>query len=161
VTEPVTGPRFPPVKLVSPYSLSDRPVRSLFVSSGLLGSLLAVVGVGLAMGPTGGSDSSPRDGAGAMIQTERMGDRLRVRGVFVNDGVGAETLRYELSVRRTGAAGTSRSSQSGTFETAPGRTDTLSTTQVNVQPGDEIDLKLIVRRQTTQIDSARLQRAIW
>jgi 3-methyladenine DNA glycosylase Mpg len=83
---------------------------------------------------------------------------LRVQGAFVNDSSGTGPLTYELDVQRTGDAGTSQSTQSGRFETAPGQTDTLSTVRVNVQPGDEATLRLVIRRDETVVDEVRQQR---
>lgn len=135
----------------------------------LLGSALALllVGFGVTVDFPWESSVGPADSTIALIQTERSGDRLRVQGVFISEGkrvderdASSHTLSYELSVRRDGAAGTTRTSQAGTFETAPGQADTLSTTQVNVQSGDMIDLHLVVRRTGTPIDSARVRRRV-
>ena len=134
----------------------------------LLGSVLAVllVGLGITMDFPGAPTVGPADSTIALIQTERAGERLRVQGIFISEGPPASerdassTLNYELSVRRSGAAGTVRTSQSGTFETAPGQADTLSTTQVNVQTGDTIDLHLLVRRADVPLDSAHIRRMV-
>jgi hypothetical protein len=91
---------------------------------------------------------------------------LRVKGAFTNDRpdgsqdslVGADTLTYRLNVRRTGAAGTSQSTQSGRFDTVSGQTDTLSTVRINVQSGDQVDLHLTIRRDGTLVDEVRRQR---
>nr|WP_272502931.1 curli-like amyloid fiber formation chaperone CsgH [Salinibacter ruber] len=118
--------------------------------------------LGLGVGPAAPGPLPPvsDDSTGAQIHTERFGDRLRVQGVFVNADTAADTLRYELSLRRRGAAGTTQTTQSGAFATGPGQADTLSTTQVNVQSGDTLTLHLLVRRAETPIDSARVRRTI-
>lgn len=136
---------------------------SLLFIPGLPTSLLSLLLIGLgvtAPTPAPSSPAPPDDSTGAQIHTERAGDRLRVQGVFVNDDVATDTLRYELSVRRSGGTGTTQSTQSGFFTTAPGQADTLSTTQVNVQSGDTIELHLIVHRADAPLDSARVQRTI-
>ncbi|WP_103027967.1 curli-like amyloid fiber formation chaperone CsgH [Salinibacter altiplanensis] len=132
-------------------SFSHPGIAALFSALLLLGSA-----------GTASSSSSPdaSDSTRARIDTQRVGDRLRVRGLFVNMGGPTGPLTYELSVRREGMAGTTRSSQSGSFRTAPGQTDTLSTTQVNVQSGDRIDLRLVVRRDDTPLDRARIRRTM-
>ena len=104
--------------------------------------------------------AAPDDSTGAQIHTERTGDQLRVQGVFVNADAAADTLRYELSLRRRGAAGTTQTTQSGPFATGSGQADTLSTTQINVQSGDTLTLHLRVHRAETPIDSARVRRTI-
>lgn len=98
---------------------------------------------------------APEDSSGAQIVLYRQDEMLRIRGMFVNDTLARGTLTFELEVRRTGDAGTTRSTQSGRFETAPDRTDTLSTVQVNVQAGDRLDLHLDIHRGDTLIDSTR------
>jgi nucleoid-associated protein YgaU len=131
------------------------------MASSLSVSLLSLL-LGLEVGRAAPDPSppAPDDSIGAQIHTERTGDRLRVQGVFVNADVAADTLRYELSLRRSGAAGTTQTTQSGPFTTGPGQADTLSTTQVNVQSGDTLTLHLRVRRGGTPIDSARAWRTI-
>ena len=124
----------------------------------LLGALLLLGGTAGSGFSSAGSLAS--DSTRARIDTQRVGDRLRVRGLFVNMGGPTGPLTYELSVRREGRAGTTRSSQSGSFRTVPGQIDTLSTTQVNVQSGDRIDLRLVVRRDETPVGRARIRRTI-
>jgi hypothetical protein len=133
----------------------------------LAGYILGLGAVGLLLVTTlsRGDPSSPirsgitgNDSTGARLLVERQGERVRVQGAFTNDGTGKGMLTYELDVRRTGDTGTSQSTQSGQFETAPGQTDTLSTVQVNVQPGDRMALHLTIRRDGTLIDEVRQQR---
>ena len=132
-----------------------------FGSGGAAAFLSILLLLGTAASPSSSSPNGPEtDSSSARIHTECTGDRLRVQGVFVNAGVAADTLRYELSLRRSGAAGTTQTTQSGPFTTGPGQADTLSTTQVNVQSGDTLTLHLRVRRAETPIDSARVRRTI-
>jgi hypothetical protein len=98
------------------------------------------------------------DSTGARLLVDRQDDVLRVRGLFINDSTATGPLTYELDVRRTGEAGTSQSTQSGQFETAPMQIDTLSTVRVNVQPGDRGEMHLSVRRDETVVDEVRRQR---
>ena len=51
---------------------------------------------------------------------------------------------YTLTVERRGAAGTSRSRQSGAFDVAAGARDTLSVSRVNAVPGDVLLAELVV-----------------
>ncbi|WP_251965245.1 curli-like amyloid fiber formation chaperone CsgH [Salinibacter ruber] len=134
----------------------------LLLASGLSASLLVLLLLGLGVVPSAPDPSppAPDDSTGAQIHTERIGDRLRVQGVFVSEDASADTLRYELSLRRSGTAGTTQTTQSGPFATGPGQADTLSTTQVNVQSGDTLTLHLLVRRAETLIDSVRVRRTI-
>ncbi|CBH22822.1 hypothetical protein SRM_p84016 (plasmid) [Salinibacter ruber M8] len=137
-------------------------VEHLLLALSLSVSLLAFLLLGLGVVPSAPdpSPSAPDDSTGAQIHTERIGDQLRVQGVFVSEDASADTLRYELSLRRSGATGTTQTTQSGSFAAGPGRADTLSTTQVNVQSGDTLTLHLHVRRDETPIDSARAWRTI-
>ena len=133
------------------------------MASLLHSGIAALLGVLLLLG--GGSVSSTSgpvasDSTRARIDTQRVGDRLRVQGLFVNADGPTGPLTYELSVHREGMAGTTRSTQSGSFRTAPGQTDTLSTTQVNVQSGDRIDLRLVVHRGDTPLGRARIRRTM-
>ena len=136
----------------------DHLLLALSLSVSLLALLL--LGLGVAPATPDPSPPTPSDSTGAQIHTERTGDRLRVQGVFVSEDASADTLHYELSLRRSGAAGTTQTTQSGPFATGPGRADTLSTTEVNVQSGDILTLHLRVRRAETLIDSARIRRTI-
>ena len=68
-----------------------------------------------------------------------------------------DTLRYTLTLRRTGPAGTARSSQSGSFTPPTGVTDTLSTIRIHWSSDDQITIRLAVQRGGTVIDEARWQ----
>ena len=120
----------------------------------LLGGMLGTVGSG-SHAPPVSSDST-----GAQIDLQRDGGMLRVRGLFLGDARSSDTLAYELTVRRSGAAGTSQTAQSGTFAVTPGQTDTLSTVQVSVQTGDQVHLRLVVRAGRQPIDTARVARTV-
>ena len=122
-----------------------------------LGALLLLLG-SAAAGPSGAA--APPDSTGAQIDVERDGAMLHIRGVFVNDTTRAGPLSYALEVRRTGSSGTSQTSQSGTFETAPGRTDTLSAVAVNASPGATLRLHLRIQRGETTIDTAHVERTV-
>lgn len=134
---------------------------SLSLPRALLSLLPAILAVpGPASGIPVGPSLAPSDSTEAQIHAERIGDRLLIQGVFVNEGLTADTLRYELSVRRSGDTGTTRTTQSGAFATESGQADTLSTTTVNVQSGDTTNLHLLVRRAGALLDSARVRRTV-
>jgi len=105
-----------------------------------------------------GSDTSMNhDTTGAVIELERTGNRYDVQGLFVNrDGPTGE-LRYSLNVERTGQGGSMTSSQSGTFSTAPQKTDTLSTVTVNAGVGTQLSIRLEVREGKRLIDTQQQQ----
>jgi len=63
-----------------------------------------------------------------------------------------DTLRYTLTLRRTGPAGTARSSQSGSFTPPTGATDTLSTVRIHWSSDDQITIRLAVQRGGTVIE---------
>jgi hypothetical protein len=100
------------------------------------------------------------DTTGAQIDLEWEGEALSVWALFTGETTSADSLAYELTVRRCGAAGTTQTAQSGTFAVTPGRTDTLSTVQVNVQSGDQLRLQLVVRAGRQPVDTARIARTI-
>lgn len=108
--------------------------------------------------PRSSAPTTVKDTTGARLLIDRRDEMLRVRGLFINDSTAAGPLYYELEVRRTGEAGTSQSTQSGQFETAPMQIDTLSVVRVNVQPGDQVEMHLSIRRDETLVDEVRRQR---
>ncbi|HEX8299445.1 MAG TPA: curli-like amyloid fiber formation chaperone CsgH [Rubricoccaceae bacterium] len=122
-----------------------------------LSSLLlaaAVAGGCVAVAP----DSSPRSSGGeARIQIDR-GDVFLVRALF--DGTSTDSLSYRLEVLRDGAAGRSQSAQGGAFESAPGRTDTLSTVRINTAPGDRFEARLVVSRGAEIVSESVVQEAV-
>ena len=93
----------------------------------------------------------------ARIDVER-GDPIIVRALF--DGASAGDLTYRLEVLREGTAGRSQSSQGGTFSTAAGRTDTLSTVQVSAGPGDRLEARLVVQRGDVTVSETRFEETV-
>ena len=131
---------------------------------GLTGGFLALVLAGLfpmADGEASGAFAAVEtDSTGVHIGVERDDDQLRVQGLFSAPETVPDTLSYELTVRRSGDAGTTHTAQSGVFAPTPNRVDTLSTVQVSVQPGDELRLRLTIRADESPIDTARIDRTI-
>jgi len=119
------------------------------------GGLLALCLAGVLTTPGG----PPADSTGAHIGVERDGNQLRVRALFAGAEPPADTLSYKLTVSRSGATGTTQTTQSGVFSVTPGRPDTLSTVQVNVQTGDHLRVHLRVRAGTRPVDTAHLERS--
>ncbi len=100
------------------------------------------------------------DSTGAVLAVQQTGSTIRISSLFVNQNTPTDTLAYRCTVRRRGAAGSSRSTQSGSFTTAPGQTDTLSTIQVSVQAGDTLRGTLIIRRGNQDLDTTHVQRFV-
>lgn len=133
------------------------------MSTGLRLLLAAALAAGWAAAPVPtavasfSSDSSgdARTARGAVIDVAQNGSRLTVRGLFVNRDGPSGTLRYDLQVERTGSGGSMTSSQSGTFETAPQETDTLSTVTVNAASGAALSIALDVRNGDRLVDTDR------
>jgi len=98
------------------------------------------------------------DTTGARLLVDRQDSVLRVRGLFINDSTAAGPLTYAVEVRRSGEAGTSQSTQSGRFEIEPMQIDTLSTVQINVQPGDRVEMHLVIHQDEALVDEVRRQR---
>jgi hypothetical protein len=137
----------------------NRISPTLGLSGGLLAVLLWAVGPGPRTGPaTPSGRTAATDSADAAIALERVGDRLRLRALFRGGPDLPDSLSYELSVRRSGAAGTTQTTQSGVFSVTPGRPDTLSTVEVNVRTGDHLRVRVHVRAGTRPVDTAHLER---
>jgi len=98
------------------------------------------------------------DSTGPQLRVNQQGGILHVQGLFANDSTKADTLTYKLATRHSGPAGTSQSTQSGSFETAPGQTDTLSTIQTNIQPGSRVDIRLTICHSGTVLDDTQWRR---
>jgi hypothetical protein len=107
-----------------------------------------------------GNGSAADDTTGAVIDLQRSGDRIDVRGLYVNRDGQAGELRYSLSVDRSGSGGSMTSRQSGTFETAPPETDTLSTVTVNASGGAELSIILEIRDGDRLVDDDRWQMTV-
>jgi hypothetical protein len=80
----------------------------------------------------------------ARIDVEHKGDALLIRGIFEAAAPPAVELTYRLEVSKRGPSGTSTSRQGGAFTPTTGRTDTLSTVRLGVQPSDTIRIDLRV-----------------
>lgn len=127
--------------------------------SGLLALCLAG-GLSAQDGTAAAGHGAAADSTGARIGMERDGNQLRVQGLFAGTDAAPDTLSYELTVRRSGTAGTSQTAQSGVFAPTPNQVDTLSTVQVSVQSGDQLRLRLTIRADGAPIDTARIDRTI-
>lgn len=108
----------------------------------------------------GNGSAAADDTTGAVIDLQRSGDRIDVRGLYVNRDGPAGELRYSLSVDRSGSGGSMTSRQSGTFETAPPETDTLSTVTVNASGGVELSIILEIRDGDRLVDDNRRQMTV-
>jgi hypothetical protein len=131
----------------------------------LLASVLAA-GWAVAPAPTAVASLSPESGGdappagGAVIDVTQNRSRYTVRGLFVNRDGPSGTLRYDLRVQRIGSAGSMTSSQSGTFETAPNQTDTLSTVTVNASGGADLSITLEIRDGDGLVDTEQRKRTV-
>ena len=81
-------------------------------------------------------------GGEARLDVDRGDGAYTVRALF--DGTSGDSLSYRFRAVRTGPAGRSQTTQSGAFEAAAGRTDTLSTVRTSATPGDRIEMHLAV-----------------
>ena len=93
----------------------------------------------------------------AQLHVER-GDTYVLASVAEADGSGRG--QYEIEVSRRGAAGTSVSRQSGTFELPEAGTSALSTQSVSVAPGDHIVASLTVTWADGQISRDTLDETV-
>ena len=115
--------------------------------------LAAAVACGCAAGAPG---AAPPRGQ-ARISIER-GEVFLVRALF--DGASADSLSYRLEVIREGVAGRSKSVQGGTFVSAAGRTDTLSTVRVSAAPGDRFEARLVVLQGAETIGESVVEESV-
>jgi len=97
------------------------------------------------------TESASSDSAEVKIRLQDRDDRVHVLGVFENENMVADTLTYELQVRRMGATGTSVSRQSGSFVSYTGDVDSLSTTTISVRSGDQLKVRLQVFNEETLV----------
>lgn len=86
------------------------------------------------------------------LVVDRDGSRLTIRGLYVQANAEPTELTYELTVDRMGAS-TSRSHQAGAFTPNGVHPDTLSTTRINVEPGDQLSLRLVLRQGQRVVDT--------
>ena len=114
-------------------------------------NLSSIVLAASALAATLPGSGLPGPSGEARIAVDR-GDAYDVRALF--DGTATEALQYRLEVVREGTAGRSSSTQGGAFETAAGRTDTLSTVRVSAAPGDTFRAHLVVTRDGVTVGEA-------
>jgi hypothetical protein len=100
-------------------------------------ALLLAGCIGLAASPSGGTPD-----AEARIDVDRQDGQYHFTALYT--GPLTDGLTYQLEVVREGASGRSRSSQGGAV-----RGDTLSTSVVNVTPGDRVTARLTLREGQT------------
>ena len=99
------------------------------------------------------------DSTGAVIDLHLDETGLLVRALYVNADDRRGALTYQLDVTRGGRS-RSTNRQSGRFTTAPGQTDTLSTTRVSVQAGDPVSIRLTVSDSDGVVDEVHLDPAL-
>lgn len=80
----------------------------------------------------------------ARISTEVVSGKLLISNVFENNGSEIVNLTFRFKCKRSSRAGSSVSSQSGSFKAAPGQSVLLSETSVSYAPSDALTLTLDV-----------------
>ena len=89
----------------------------------------------------------PDNSAGkAKIELQQQENMLQIKGYYQNEGSETEQLSYKLYTVKTGRAGSSRNAQGGSFKVSAGENEILAQTRINVNPGDEYEVKLQVFR---------------
>ena len=106
--------------------------------------------------PPGGAPTS--DSVRAEVLLDREPGAVVIRGAFVNEEGPSGALSYRLVVEKQGQSGTSKNRQGGRFETAPGRTDTLSTVRLGVRPEDRVEVRLAILDGDRAVAEARVAR---
>ncbi len=102
------------------------------------------------------SASQPESGGfKARIAIEPDGDGIKIQAYCLNNTSEDAVLRYRMISKKAGRAGTSQSSQSGTFKIAAGQEQSLSKLSLGVSAADqyEIELKVFKDRELVAQDS--------
>ncbi|NBB99317.1 MAG: hypothetical protein GVY15_00425 [Bacteroidetes bacterium] len=90
----------------------------------------------------------------ASVHLTAEGTTVTVQALFTHHGEEEVMRDYTLKVHREGAAGSSASTQGGSFTSTPGQVDTLATSRVSVTEGDRLVVELTVRAGETTVATA-------
>jgi hypothetical protein len=71
---------------------------------------------------------------------------------LASDAVGG--MDFTLTLQRQNKGNTSSTRQSGRFDLAPGEAKNLSSTSINIEPGDELTIELKLLDHGTEVSSA-------
>ena len=85
-------------------------------------------------------DSTSLGKASLEIKTEN--GMTNVTGVFINGNKAKKNLSYSMLFDKKGKSGTSTSKQSGYFDAKPNEKVSLSTSGINIKPGDHYIIRL-------------------
>ena len=75
------------------------------------------------------------------IQMIKNNDMTNVTGIFVNGKIPKQHLSYEMLFEKHGKSGSSTSQQSGYFNVKANETVSLSSSGINIQPGDNYTIR--------------------
>ena len=78
----------------------------------------------------------------AQLETEEQGSMLSIKSRFTNNSETDVSFGYRMKSERSGAAGKSVSSQSGSVSAVAGQTITLSKTSFTLTPKDSYTIEL-------------------
>ncbi len=127
--------------------------------------VLTTAALGACLG-AGRAPSQPLPAMTAIADTSRadllveQGDTgVSIRGIFRNAGEWEGALTYRLEATKHGPSGTSTSRQSGSFESQPGATDTLSAVRLGTRPGDRLSLHLTIHSGGRLVDEVHAERS--
>ena len=93
--------------------------------------------------------------ASAWIELKPVSGRNMIEVVghaLASDAVGG--MDFTFTLRRQNKGNISNTRQSGRFDLAPGETRNLSSTSVNMEPGDELTIELKLLDHGTEVSSA-------
>ena len=93
--------------------------------------------------------------ASAWIELRPVSGRNMIEVVghaLASDAVGG--MDFTFTLRRENKGSTSSSRQSGRFDLAPGKSKNLSSTSINIEPGDELTIELKLLDHGTEVSSA-------
>ncbi len=93
--------------------------------------------------------------ASAWIELKPVAGRNMIQVVghaLAHDAVGG--MDFTLTLRRQNKGNTSSSRQSGHFDLSPGELKNLSSTSINIEPGDELTIELKLLDRGTEVSSA-------
>ena len=93
--------------------------------------------------------------ASAWIELKPVSGRNMIEVVghaLARDAVGG--MDFTFALRRQNKGNTSSTRQSGRFDLAPGESKNLSSTSINIEPGDELTIELKLLDHGTEVSSA-------
>jgi hypothetical protein len=101
------------------------------------------------------TNAATAQSASAWIKLKPVSGRNMIEVVghaLASDAVGG--MDFTFTLRRQNKGNTSSTQQSGRFDLAPGESKNLSSTSINIEPGDELTIELKLLDHGAEVSSA-------